>query len=396
MSGSDIEVIDSNFYNVWGTCIDMGLCQDCAVDNIYIENDEGSPTYGIHITDSSGIDITNSYIYGSYGGYALYSYNPDDFGTLDVIGEIFDYGVMVESSNTVLIYRCYLGGFDACIDISQSEEIAVIDSEISYCDRYGIVLNNSQLIEVSGCDVMNNNQEWYVSADFDTQGAIDDIYGSGIMINGSGYVWVEDGYITGFGCGVCISQSEEIAVIDSEIFECDYYGIIVNASQQVQVSGCDVTYYGEYWYEPSDLDILGISDEISGSGIIIEDSGYVRVEDSYIGEYDCGVCINQSDYVGVNNSSIYNCYSYGIILEDSQQATITWCDIRDSWDYNVYVSGDCTGSVLYRNIFRLGEGGDNVYLAGTGVTWNSPAPISYTYDDNAFTGYNGNYWYQYV
>ena len=120
----------------------MDTCQDCVIDLADIDISEGYPEYGIHIIDSSGIDITRSYVYGSYMGYYEYGYPLDTFGMLGAIDDIVSFGILIEASDYVLVNDCQIGQFDAGVGISGSNEINVSFSTISDCYTNGIIMND--------------------------------------------------------------------------------------------------------------------------------------------------------------------------------------------------------------------------------------------------------------
>ncbi len=50
----------------------------------------------------------------------------------------------------------------------------------------------------------------------------------------------------------------------------------------------------------------------------------------------------------------------------------------------------------FNNIFYLNNFIDNSKNSVQNNVWNSPAPITYTYNGNTYTNYRGNYWDDYT
>ncbi len=149
---------------------------------------------------------------------------------------------------------------------------------------------------------------------------------------------------------------------------------MVESSNDILLEGCEI---GSYDYS-GDMPAISTYD----TGINITNSNNVMVNDAFLqNSLLYNIDISDSQNVIINESSLENSLLYNLYISHSQ-ATVTWCDIWGGNEYNVYVSGDCAGTVLYRNMFGSGETGDNVYDADTGAKWNSTVPVFYTYDDS--------------
>jgi parallel beta-helix repeat protein len=148
----------------------------------------------------------------------------------------------------------------------------------------------------------------------------------------------------------------------------------------------------------------------------------------------------EADYCNIANNIILNNYD-GLCLRYSLNNRITSNNISDNTRYGIELGGDCKYNTIYGNSISLNEGGlsldsssnneiynntinsnrgyggistystsrnNRIYLNNfvnnsknaishsSANAWNSPGKISYTYNNNRYRNYLGNYWSDYT
>ena len=81
-------------------------------------------------------------------------------------------------------------------------------------------------------------------------------------------------------------------------------------------------------------------------------------------------------------------YVSGVHLSSSNSNTIVKNDILNN-DHGIYVSSS-NNNLIYHNNFI--DNINSVYSSDSTNTWNSTAPVTYTYNGNQYTNHLGNYW----
>ena len=106
----------------------------------------------------------------------------------------------------------------------------------------------------------------------------------------------------------------------------------------------------------------------------------------------CGIYLGYSQRNTISGNNVSSNNGWGIKLGSSQRNTISGNDIINN-DYGIGLR--FSSNKIYLNNFMNNT--DNVYsyLYSTSI-WNSPEKITYTYNDNTYTNYLGNYWYDYI
>jgi parallel beta-helix repeat protein len=131
--------------------------------------------------------------------------------------------------------------------------------------------------------------------------------------------------------------------------------------------------YADYYYAIS----------VSGPNITIENCDIIHNTNAGIEILDVSSTI-------LNNYIAYN-GGYGIKLDQDANSVIKGNTI----EYNgggIYSMYSLHSTIWFNDFF----GNDNNVLSESSTSnWNSPAPISYTYNDSNYTGYLGNYWDDY-
>jgi parallel beta-helix repeat protein len=159
--------------------------------------------------------------------------------------------------------------------------------------------------------------------------------------------------------------------------------------------------------------ILDNSNE--GYGIIIFHSNNNLIENCVFQKSRTGIFIsvssgnriNNTDILGLyqgiefrgnsNSNTIENCLisdsQTPILLRESHSNIFRKNNIVDNWQMSRFDYS--SNNILYLNTFSNHDG-VNVRDIGSLNIWNSPEPIVYTYGNNEYTSYLGNYWNDYT
>ncbi len=133
------------------------------------------------------------------------------------------------------------------------------------------------------------------------------------------------------------------------------------------------------------------------------ENGLYLLNSNFVNISRCNASYNVVDGIGLHNS--YNCQiTESTFMNNSQSGAyfdqvshnniVSWSDFRYNLAKNVWIDSDRL--VFYRNSFTQKTGVNNVYNMGMFNKFNSTQPLTYLYNGQEFTNYNGNYWSTYT
>jgi parallel beta-helix repeat protein len=180
---------------------------------------------------------------------------------------------------------------------------------------------------------------------------------AGIVVT-SDYNFIENNNVSNNnnGNGICLSFSNNNVIRDNIVLS-NYNNIFLNSSSNNMICGCTMD-GGGYW----------------GAGIYLVNTTQSKIFNNIIFDKEYG--------------------TFGIFLEYSTGNEIynNNISILDEWSPIRLLHS--SANLFYFNNFTAKW--DRVMSYNSTNIWNSTSPITYTYDDNTYTNYLGNYWNNYT
>ena len=274
-----------------------------------------------------------------------------------ILGSSWD-GIYLYDVKGFMLTNSTISNAEIGINVKHSSDVIVQHTQVGYNSQIGILLDQNSV------GILQNN-----------------------LINSNGWSGIElwNGakgiikFTTVYGnlhAGIWIIHQHTSAKIDSStIYNNSWGGIEFHDGGIGIVENSRIfnNKDGIYLKNTSNVEIYGsIIENNNGCGISIDSSGNIRITGSEIRyNKNGGIHAGYSQFIQVYRSNITGNYLGGILLLNS------------------------TNNAIYLNNF-INNSDYNAYTIDSTVIWNSPTPLTYTYNNQNFTTYLGNYWSDYA
>jgi len=361
-------------------------------DNVIIRGftiiNSGNWSYaGIKIS-SNNTSIYDCNICNNGYGISLYSSYNNSIHNCNISNNDW-YGVWLGYSYHNTIYDCNISNNDEAISIYYSGNNSVYNCSISN-NNYGIDVGFSYNNSIYNCNFINDGISiWGNELSY----FIHNIYSN--TVNGKPLLYYKNGknvILDGNAGQIILVNCSNFEIRNMNINNTDV-GIEIAYCREISIYGCNINnnYESGIDVETSDNNSIyncSISGSDHGIGIWHSNSNFV---------YNCSIR-NTGDGIYAsysNNNSIYNCNirnnAIAVSIYYSDNNSVYNCSIGNNY-YGVGVYHSYNNSIYLNNFIN---NTNNIDSYNSSNTWNSPEPITYTYNGNTYTNYLGNYWDDY-
>ncbi|MCW3136830.1 MAG: C25 family cysteine peptidase [Methanophagales archaeon] len=283
---------------------------------------------------------------------------------------------LVHNAGQVILVRCTnitvmnseLTNTDVGIELLESDNCLISDSNISSNNGNGIELENSNNNRISDSTISSNN-------------------GNGIELGNSNNNYISNSTIsTNNGNGIELGNSNNNHISDSTISSSKGAGIALYDSYENRIRNNKFIngglHAGTYLYGNIVED-----NTVNGKPLVyLEDEADELVRNA--GQVILVGCTN----ITVMNSELTNT-NVGIELFESDNCLISNNNISSNiWGGILII--DSNDNIIYANNFINNT--CNAFSFGSANIWNSTEEITYTYKGSTYTNYMGNYWDNYT
>lgn len=342
-----------------------------------------------------------------------------------------DYGIVIGSDHNSVTGNVVVGTDEIGIDIS-GDNNDVSGNAVKNNDQYGIYIDstgNNNII--SGNTVENNTYDgiYFDHAGYNTLSGntIQNNTNLGIILQGSSNNILSGNTVdNNVGSGIYLASSDLNTVTGNTARDNTVGGINLENSDNNTISGNTVynsTFDAIHLVSADNNTILGNTASDNGNiGICIESSDNNTLSGNTAdNNVATGGIFLSASYNNTISDNIADNNIDGIVLRLSSNNTLTRNTVKDNDDAGLYVEGgsgdDCAYNVLTMNVANgndygvyVNDASDNiVYLNVIGPNtanarnygsvqnhWNSTEQMKYTYNEQEFTNYTGNYWSDYT
>ena len=277
----------------------MRFSTQCRIENCYIISSTSSEKYAVNAQYSEYVYVIQNLITGSSG-------------------------IRVEICHAVSILGNTLQEKNSSISVCESDIISIQENTIKNTE-------NETAINLWSC----------------SDGVL-----SGNILR---YVWRTSPHISH---GIYLSDSERFSILENQIYQVWDYGIYVNWTSDITISGNTVT---------STQD--GIHAEVC-DGVVISGNKIERVRDNGVYEYFCKWSV-----VCGNGIETANC---GIYIEHSHTSSVSGNSIYNTDEYGIYVDWSCDSSISSNTIVDSKHGLFVYNSPSSTITGNSLTGITQT------------------
>lgn len=365
---------------------------------------------GLPVVDGSGV---NSAITISANGVTLRGFAATDA----------NYGIYVMSNNNNITGNMANNNNNDGIVFHSSNQNSITgntannNGNASEHDADGLLLENSNYNTLSGNTVKNNNYGNGIELDSSNNNVIsgntanNNFLSYNINDNFGIYLWGSSNnsvtgntansntygiFLDGWG-----NTGSNYNTVSGNTANNNYYGILVDDSFYNTVSGNTAN--------NNNIDGIFLQDSSKYNNIV---NNTVTGNDAS-GEPGGGICFDQSFYNSATGNTVNNNNDGFFLMDSSSNNNITGNTANNNNNdgielkaasnnnvagntvknngFGIYLSGS-NGNVFWLNVLQGNSYKNAVVSDGSSNTWNSPTKLQYTYNGQAYTNYNGNYW----
>ena len=394
-SGDDVFSVSANYVNIsrftvkyangsWKAGIHLNGADYCNISN----NNVTTNYFGIYLDYSSNNMVTNNTALNNWKGiYLRYSSN-NNISKNNASNN--SHGICMQLSNKNTLTNNTANSNALCgISSYKSNDNIIANNTANFNLRNGIYLSH-----LSRCEIKNNIANWNVKR-------------SGISLENSNDCRLENniansncysGCAPGFpGSSICLWGLSNCSIINNTANSNCWHGILLVSSSNCELDNNTANsngYYGIWVYRSSNNTITKSNVSLNTRyGILLEDSSNNTITDNNASNnkrrgiylYDSsnntliGNNVNLNNWDGIYVCSLSNC---NMVINNNMSNN----------DYGIRLENS-NNSIIYLNDFINNT--DNVYSFNSTNIWNSTSKITYTYNDNTYMNYTGNYWDDY-
>ena len=416
--GIDLSSSENNtiFNNICSNNSDQGIWLGyCSDDSIYHNNCLLNGMTGILLQHSGNNSIS---------GNNCFSNNWWNIRLLDSNTNIIlknncsyaDYGIYLEASkgnklsgNTLLENGIHIRGDSLSNYVHEIDETNIVNGRPVY---YWKDVNGGRIPAGAGQVILVNCKNVIVENQKITNSS------TGIQVAFSSCISVKNNDCTSNKCGICFRGSHSNFILNNTCSNnLDGYGeiggICLTSSNDNKLSNniCSKSYSGIFL-------VVSHNNKLTGNSML--ENGIAIVGGSisdYVHEIDISNTVNEKPVYywkdanggkipnGAGQVILVNCTNVVVENQNLNDATVgmeiafsSYTMVRNNtFDHNLLgiLLYNSNGSVIYLNNFR-GNSEEAILFDNSKNTWNSLAPITYTYNGKTYENYLGNYWDDYT
>jgi len=230
-------------------------------------------------------------------------------------------------------------------------------------------------------------------------------------------------YWFGYGkAGICFEKSSNNKIVNNKLssnywpslwrYAGEEIGIFLISSSRneitnnsfkndgIFISGTKVSHYNSHTIENNAVNgkpiyyyknTNGIRVPEGAGEVILANCSNMTVENVNVSSSSIGVEIAYTKNSLISNINASNKNYCGIHLYNSQNNTISNNNANGNFN-GIYIEKSQNNKIYLNNFIN---NTDNVHSSNSRNIWNSTSKITYTYNENAYTNYLGNYWSDY-